>query len=195
MNREFGARPLPGARRLFLAVFPPPATAAAVMHIVEALRTRGDRVAWVKRENLHYTLRFLGEVGEGEMAAAADAAREVAAAHAPFDAALAAPGAFPHATRARVLWLGMDEGAGPLRALAGSLEDALAARGFARAEQPFTPHLTIGRMRVAADWAARLAAAPPLETRFRVESFALVRSTLAPGGSRYERLVEAALAG
>lgn len=185
----------PGTKRLFLAVFPPPAVCAAVMNVVEALRTRGDRVAWVKRESLHYTLRFLGEVGEGEMAAAADAAREVAAAHAPFDAALAAPGAFPHAARARVLWFGMGVGEAQLRALACSLDDALAARGFARAEQAFAPHLTIGRMRVPADWTARLAAAPLLEARFRVESLALVRSTLAPGGSRYERLNEAPLAG
>ena len=185
----------PGTKRLFVAVFPPPAVGAAVMNIVDALRARGDRVAWVKRENLHYTLRFLGEVGEDAAEAAGDAAREVAVAHAAFDAALTTPGAFPHAASARVLWLGMGEGAEPLRALARSLEDALTARGFARAEQPFTPHLTIGRMRTDADWTARLAAAPAVDARFRVESLALVRSTLAPGGSRYERLAEPSLAG
>ncbi len=181
--------------RLFLAVFPSPAACTAAMTVVDALRTRGNRVAWVKRENLHYTLRFLGEVGEAEALAAAEAAREAAAGHAAFDAALAAPGAFPHAAKARVLWLGMSAGAEPLCALARSLEDALAARGFPRADMPFAPHLTIGRVRMPADWSVRLAAAPAPGARFRVERLVLVRSTLGPGGSRYERLHEAPLAG
>jgi 2'-5' RNA ligase len=166
----------------------------AAANVVEALRTRGDRVAWVKRENLHYTLRFLGEVDEAQATAATAAAREAAAAHAAFDAGLDAPGAFPHATKARVLWLGMREGAAPLRTLARSLEEALLGRGFGAADQPFAPHLTIGRLRVPDDWSARLAAAPAVDARFRVDRIAVVRSTLAPGGSRYERLAEAPLA-
>ena len=186
--------PSSGTMRLFLAVFPPPAACAAAMGVVDALRTRGNRVAWVNRENLHYTLRFLGEVGETEALAAAEAAREAAAEHAAFDAVLAAPGAFPHAAKARVLWLGMGEGAESMCALAGSLEDALAARGFARADEPFAPHLTIGRVRMPADWSTLLAAAPVPGTRFRVDRLVLVHSTLAPGGSRYDRLLEAPLA-
>jgi RNA 2',3'-cyclic 3'-phosphodiesterase len=185
----------PGTLRLFLAVFPPVAACTAAMTVVEALHTRGNRVAWVRRENLHYTLRFLGDVGVDEALAAAEAAREAAARHAPFNAALDAAGAFPHAGKARVLWLGMREGAEPLCALARSLEDALAARGFARADLPFAPHLTIGRVRMPADWSARLASAPVPEARFRVDSIALVRSTLGPGGSRYEVEAEAPLVG
>jgi 2'-5' RNA ligase len=187
--------PSSGTTRLFLAVFPPVAACTAALGVADALRTRGNQVAWVKRENLHYTLRFLGEAGEDEVAAAADAAREAAAAHAAFGAALSAPGAFPSAAKARVLWLGMGDGAEPLCALARSLEDALARRGFERAVQPFSPHLTIGRVRMPADWSARLAAAPTPTSRFRVESLVLVRSTLAPGGSRYDVAAEAPLAG
>jgi RNA 2',3'-cyclic 3'-phosphodiesterase len=188
-------QPPPASLRLFLAVFPPRAAQAEAERAIEALHSHGDGVSWVRRENLHYTLRFLGDLGEDGARRAGKAAVEAAAACAPFDAALAAPGAFPTAARARVLWLGMREGAENLRALARALEEALRARGFDRADKPFAPHLTIGRVRVPADWTAKLAAAPPVDARFRVESLLLVRSTLSPGGSRYDVLATAPLAG
>ena len=183
------------SQRLFLAVFPSAAVLAGAARVTDALRERGDGVAWVKRENMHYTLRFLGEVDAESAVAAAEAANEAAAAHAPFAAALAPAGAFPEPRRARVLWLGMSAGAAAMCALAATLEDALAARGFARDAQPFSPHLTLGRVRLPGDWTARLAAAPAPRARFRVERIELVRSTLGAGGSRYERLHGAALAG
>jgi 2'-5' RNA ligase len=60
---------------------------------------------------------------------------------------------------------------------------------------PFAPHLTIGRVRMPADWSTRLATAPAPRARFRVERVVLVRSTLGPGGSRYEVEAEAPLTG
>ncbi len=179
--------------RVFLAVFPPPETQARALGVIEALRRPGDMVSWVKRENLHYTLRFLGEIGEDGARRAADAAREAAAAHAAFAGVLAAPGAFPNARRARVLWLGMGEGADAFRALAHSLEDALARRGFEREGRPFAPHLTIGRVRADADWTAALAAVPPVDASFPIERIVVVKSTLSPRGSRYDVLAEAPL--
>ncbi len=179
--------------RLFLAVFPPPAAQEAALRVLEALCAGGDGVSWVKRENLHYTMRFLGELGEDGARRAGEAAREAASAHAAFDAALDRPGAFPDAQRARVLWLGMREGAEALTALARSLEQALRKRGFERAEKPFAPHLTIGRVRAFGDWTARLAAAPAIDARFRVSELLLVHSTLSPGGSRYDVRLRAPL--
>ncbi len=181
--------------RLFLAVFPPPDVQALAVRVSDAMRAPGDGVSWVKRENLHYTLRFLGELGADGARRAREAAIEAAAAHAPFDAVLAAPGAFPDARRARVLWLGMGEGAGALEALARSLERALGTRGFDRADHRFTPHLTLGRVRAPGDWSAKLAAAPHVDARFAVGRIVLVKSTLSPGGSRYEVESAAPLAG
>lgn len=182
-------------QRLFLAVFPPAGVQAAAARAADALRFAGDGVAWVKRDNLHYTLRFLGDLGADDARAAGEAAREAAAASAPFDAALGAFGAFPDARRARVLWIGMRTGAEALRALAAALEHALAARGFGAADKPFAPHLTVGRVRDGGDWSARLAAAPAVDAAFAVSELRLVRSTLAPGGSRYEPVLRAPLGG
>jgi len=183
--------------RLFLAVFPPPGVQRAAAAAIDALRsTAGGRgVSWVRRENLHFTLRFLGELGADGARRAGEAARGAAAAQAAFDATLADLGAFPDAARARVLWLGMREGGEALVALARSLDAALRSQGFGRADKPFAPHLTLGRVRERdADWRQALAAAPPAPAAFRVEALALVKSTLSPGGSRYETLVSAPLA-
>ena len=140
--------------RLFLAVFPPPAVRAEARGRMDALRTRGDRVAWVKRENLHYTLRFLGEQDDDAARVAGEAASEAAAAHGRSTPRSTRPARFPHAARARVLWLGIREGESALRALARSLDPALVARGFDAADRPFAPHLTIGRLREPDDWTA-----------------------------------------
>jgi len=184
--------------RLFLAIIPPPAVQRLAHGVTDRLRRPGDDVAWVKEENLHVTLRFLGEVGDSALRDVARAAREAAAAHAPFTAALGAAGAFPGAKHARVLWVGLADGAEPMKALAASLEDALERCGFAKEERAFSAHLTIGRVRAAhADWTERLSGAgvEPGAAAFRVDRIALVQSRLSPRGSVYTVQDEAPLAG
>jgi 2'-5' RNA ligase len=187
--------------RLFLAVFPPAEVQRAAFGLIEALRRPGDGVSWVKLENLHYTMRFLGEVGEDGARRAAEAAVEAAAKSRTFTAAPGGLGAFPDARRARVIWLGMSAGAEPLVALARELERTLDCRGFAPEGRRFTAHLTLGRVRpgrsgpAAVDWAARLAevgaAAPPAP--FTVDRISVIESRLDPRGSIYTVRAEAPL--
>ena len=180
--------------RLFIAVFPPPEVQGAAFRAADPLRPGHDAVAWVKKENLHYTMRFLGEVDEAGAANAAAAMREAAARRARFGAALGGFGAFPSAKRARVLWIGMLQGDEPMRLLASELDAALVRHGFESSDESFEPHLTIGRVRAPGDWTARLLDAPTVEARFQVERIRLVNSVLAPGGAKYETVEEAALA-
>jgi 2'-5' RNA ligase len=182
--------------RIFLAVFPPPAVQAALHAAAERLERPGDGVSWVKRENLHYTLRFMGELGADGTRRVKEAAGEAAATGAPFEAELGALGAFPNARRARVLWAGMATGAEPLVALARALDSALKRKGFGAGDHPFTAHLTIGRVRVPrADWSERLAAVEvdPAAARFTVDRLSVVESELSPRGSNYKVLHEALL--
>jgi len=180
--------------RLFIAVFPPAEVQTAAYRAADPLRPGHDGVAWVRKGNLHYTMRFLGDVDEAQAAQAADAMREAAASRTRFGAALGGFGAFPSAKRARVLWIGMLQGAEPMRLLASALDAALARRGFESADESFEPHLTVGRVRAPGDWTARLIDAPTMEARFQVDRLLLVKSVLAPDGSRYETIAEAALA-
>jgi len=183
--------------RIFLAVFPPPAVQAAVHAAVGRLQRPADGVSWVKRENLHYTLRFLGELGADGARRVKEAAGEAAATGAPFEAELGSLGAFPNPRRARVLWAGMTAGAEPLTAVAYALETALRRKGFEAADHPFSPHLTLGRVREPrADWSGRLAAVEvdPASRRFAVDRLCVVESELSPRGSSYKILHEAPLA-
>ena len=179
--------------RLFFAVFPPPNVQQIAYRAADPLRVGHDAVAWVKRENLHFTMRFLGEVEDAAAERAAGAMREAAAARPRFGVALGGFGAFPTAKRARVIWIGMIQGAEPMRMLAGSLDAALTRQGFEPSDQTFEPHLTMGRVRAAGDWTTRLVDAPTVEARFQVDRLLLVRSVLTPGGSTYDMIGEATL--
>lgn len=188
--------------RVFLAVFPPPAVREVAHAAGETLRRAGPpaaSVSWVKPDNLHYTLRFLGELGEDATRRVSEAAREAAASQPAFDAELGSLGAFPDPRRVRVLWIGLSTGAKALTALAHALDKALAPRGFGAADHPFSPHLTLGRVRDArADWSEALTHPPAPggpSMRFRVERLCVVESKLSPKGSIYKVRVEAPLSG
>ncbi len=182
--------------RLFIAVFPPIEVQEAVHSMAQSLRRPGDGVSWVKRDNLHYTLRFLGELGEDGADRAATAAREATGPRSAFDASLGALGAFPNPRRAGVLWISLSEGHAPMMDLAQALEDELKRRGFDRAERPFSPHLTLGRVRNRdRDWTTTLAEVklPEPLPRFRVDRLSVVVSKLDPKGSVYRVRDEALL--
>jgi 2'-5' RNA ligase len=179
--------------RLFLAVFPPADAQMAASRAAASFGKKGDDIAWVHRDHLHYTLRFIGEATALEARAATEAAKEATAAIAPFGVSLGGFAAFPSARLARVLWIGLLQGSEPMRRLASALEDALAKHGFARAETEFEPHLTIGRLRESADMTQRLIASPMVDVRFQVDSVLLVKSVLGKSGSVYEPLSSAKL--
>ena len=184
--------------RIFLAVIPPAEVQRAAHGVIETLRRPDDGVSWVKVENLHYTMRFLGEIGEDGLRRVTEAAVEAAAVIPRFDAELGGPGAFPSARRARVIWLGMRSGAAPLTDLAGALERALAKRGFEPEGRKFAAHLTLGRVRdPREDWSARLEAAalpPAAPRRFAVDRLSVVQSQLNPKGAIYTVRAEGPLA-
>ena len=142
----------------------------------------------MKPDNLHYTMRFLGELGEDGARRAAEAATEAASNAREFAAALGGLGAFPDPRRARVIWIGLSAGGEALVALARDLERALAKRGFGKADKPFTAHLTLGRVREPGrDWTEALAGLHPGEpaARFTVDRICVIESRLRPGGSIY----------
>jgi RNA 2',3'-cyclic 3'-phosphodiesterase len=187
-----------GLMRIFVAVFPPPEVQRGAAALIEALRADGDGVSWVKSDNLHFTIRFLGDLGESGAGRAAAAVRAAAGRMPAFRAVLGEPGAFPSPRKARVLWLGLAEGGDRLVELARAVERGLEDSGFGRADRPFKPHLTIGRVRERErDWSEPLAAAAPpggSDGAFEVDRVVVVQSTLSPKGSVYRVRDEAPLA-
>src|ERR687894_2751667 len=132
--------------RAFVAVFPPSEVRREALAWARRWSS-DDRVRWTRPENVHLTLKFLGDVRAESLDGIRVALGEVCAEHAPFDAVLAELGAFPSARLAKILWVGVGAGSERLRSLAADVDDALASLGFEREKRPYVPHLTLGRMR------------------------------------------------
>ena len=168
--------------RAFVAVFPPPELREEALARARRLALRG-RVRWSKPENIHLTLKFLGDVREEILDGLCAALEEVCGRHAIFDAGLAGFGAFPSARRAQILWAGIGMGSTRLSSLATDLDAVLAPLGFEREKRPYTPHLTLGRARgQSASFEPR-----PEEYlgEFQVWRVELTESTLTPEGAVY----------
>jgi 2'-5' RNA ligase len=180
--------------RTFLAVFPPAEVQETIAARIEEARRPGDGISWVKRENLHYTMRFLGEMSDSRVERAGRAAAEAVVGAQAFGAVLGAAGAFPNFRRPRVLFFGMEEGASALETLARSVDEALRREGFGPPDKPFRAHLTVGRVRESGGPASTAAVerlcAKPLSLRFPVRALLLVSSQLNPRGSIYRPVGE-----
>lgn len=152
-----------------------------------AARLPDGSVRWVKPNAMHLTLRFLGETAETQVPELAQALDEAVAGIPPFALRLGDLGAFPSPRQARVFWVGLSpvEPAPPnaLSSLKTAVDAALAPLGWAAERGPFTPHLTLGRVRH-----GRLAlpggVAAPAAT-FPVTALQLIESDLRPDGPRH----------
>jgi RNA 2',3'-cyclic 3'-phosphodiesterase len=140
-------RPQPDRHRVFIAVPLVPALRDAAGEVRRTLAAYADRFRWVPPHHLHLTLQFLGDITTAQLTEAIDAARTAARPAAPFPITLGGLGAYPSLAAPRVVWVGVTEGRNPLTALAESLAGALGNRRFTVDPRPFSPHLTLARVR------------------------------------------------
>ena len=185
-----------GSIRTFVAMEPPAGLRSALAGVPAAASLPATAsVRWTPPENLHLTLRFLGDTPEEQLAPLADALDAIAAGAASFELELGAAGVFPDARAARVLWVGLVDADRKLRRLRNQVEAAVRGLGWKREGRPFQPHLTLARLRRP----TRLPAGGWIETvprcRFSVKEISLIRSTLKPAGAEYGVLHRASLAG
>jgi 2'-5' RNA ligase len=170
--------------RLFIAVDLPPEVRPRIARLCQGIA--GAR--WVRPEQLHITLRFLGDTPEAGLSSMREKLRQVALPG--FSLSLTGVGVFPPAGArkpARVLWLGLTPPA-PLQSLKLAL-DAVLGPDPEAAQRGFSPHLTLARLNTRPghdldDFQARhgeLSVGP-----FPVADFHLYRSTLRPQGALHE---------
>lgn len=139
--------------------------------------------------NQHVTVKFIGWLDEGLLAAVAGALGRACAAAAPIELALGGLGAFPHTRRARVVWAGLGGGTEALAALAAACDEALAPLGVPAETRPFRAHLTLARIDPPRRLPEPLPEPPPAaRLPFIAGQVVLYRSHLGPGGPRYEAL-------
>ncbi len=162
--------------------------------LIQALKRepalRAARVSWVKRENLHVTLKFLGEVAPDqveELHLAAEAAWE---GFKPFSLELNLLGAFPNPQRPRVIWVGSSAPPQEIIRLYERLEEELEPLGFPPEGKPYTPHVTLGRVKGGTRMGSGLAGVKLTPFRFVAEArgLTLMESQLDPAGAIYRPL-------
>ena len=154
-------------------------------------------VRWVAPENIHLTLKFLGDVPPAQIDAITEALRRAASTATPFSFELVGFGCFPSARRPRVLWVGIRETSGSLQSLQEAVEKELGQLGFKREERGFSPHLTLGRVREEAPASAVREIGQLMEKlefgvlgQQEVTSIHLFKSDLRPTGPIYTSLAE-----
>lgn len=161
----------------------------------EELRATGADLKLVPPENLHVTLKFLGDTPEERVPEILEALERAAAPAAPGRLELRGAGAFPKPAAPRVVWVGVGDGADTLTGVAERLEDALEPLGFPRERRDFHPHVTVARTRGPRNQAALTDAVRRHEGEgfgeAPLERVVLMRSTLRPQGPRYD-VVDAA---
>lgn len=182
--------------RSFIAVEIPSEIQAAIALSIAPLKNALPKslIRWVAPQNVHLTLKFLGDVSPANLEQLAGALKVEAASHEFFPISLGGLGAFPSTRRARVVWIGL-EAPPALDALRRGVEAAAAQLGYPAEERPFSPHLTIGRVgqNVSASDLVRIRTAleaarvGPLG-QIRVGAVHIFKSDLQPGGSVYTHL-------
>lgn len=185
--------------RCFVAIAIPEAVRGLLVRVQEALRRADADVKWVEEENLHLSLKFLGNVTEEQVGRLRELLMLEAARWPAMALTYAGIGTFPERGEPRVVWAGATGDLEKLAGLAAAVERAAEQVGVPREGRPFVAHLTLGRVKSGRN-AKRLLSAIENQRQVplggeTVTEFVLYRSTTTPQGPIYEALDRFALGG
>jgi 2'-5' RNA ligase len=175
--------------RAFFAIELDAPARGAAGRLAGLLRARpgGQQVRWVREENLHVTLRFLGDIGAAAVPALLrEVARETAGV-APFAVRLIGVRLFPSSRRPRVVALEVLPPE-PITALAAAVDRGVLAAGMAPEDRPFRSHLTLGRLRPGGSPPDVTVPDTPVAETLRVTEAVLFQSEFHRSGARYTPL-------
>jgi 2'-5' RNA ligase len=133
--------------RSFIAIDIPDDVKKKIAEVQSELRESPADVKWVKLGSIHLTLKFLGNIEEGQIKEIGEKMRESARTISPFSIDVTRMGVFPNIRNPRVIWIGLEETGGRLSALQKGIEENLQLLGFEKEQRDFSPHLTIGRVK------------------------------------------------
>jgi 2'-5' RNA ligase len=185
--------------RTFIAIELPGEIKNILGSIQDELKQTQADVKWVKPENIHLTLKFLGEIDEDLVEKIHSILDEVAGKNCPFKLGLTNLGAFPKLQYPRVIWIGM-VGDQKVIDIAKDLEEQMVKIGIPAESRPFSSHITLGRLRSGLNRKALIEKLESLNKKFtppypefNLHSLTLFKSTLTPQGPIYEALFSSPL--
>jgi len=185
--------------RAFIAIDLPDHVLHGIGSVQSGLKRRDLNIKWVRKESVHLTLKFLGDVPAERIEAIGAALKEAVKGAGPFVLEGKGMGVFPDFRRPRVVWAGVSGQLDAVQRLYERIEQALEGIGFPKEKRPFRAHLTIGRIKGRINKPALRAAIEEGEgfatDPFDVARVILYQSTLRPQGAVYTKLVEAEMRG
>ena len=188
------------AIRSFLAFELPPDIKSMVKRVSEDVRRSELNLKWVKVDNIHLTMVFMGNIRSENVQAIGEKIEDVCLGFDPFEISLQGLGVFPHTRRPRVLWLGLEMETERISSFRNNLQDRLLAFGIKEEKRAFTPHLTLGRFNRPDRGDSLLG---DIISRYkelngpvcRLEELVMFKSELRPGGAEYTKLKTCPLKG
>ncbi len=173
--------------RTFIAVEIPDNQKNIIWNSIQEFKKLGLPVKWVEFENLHITLKFIGEIDEKKLDKILTTLSSVSIRTKPFAVQLENVGCFPGIRNPRVLWIGVSQGSNELISLTEDIENELSKCGVKKENKKFHPHLTFGRIKTPCRVDEVLNRTIKTE-RFEIGAFVLFKSTLLPSGPVYEKI-------
>ena len=177
--------------RAFIAIKLPDEIVAAIRKVQDQIKSSGVKIRWVRPENIHLTLKFLGDINERDIDQIHTAMIDAVKGYSPISLSGKGVGVFPNLRRPKVMWVGLGGESGRLIQLQETLDSQLKKIGFSKEKRAFKGHLTMGRVKGRID-TKKLTATLQEMSEFESEPFSageivLFQSDLRPSGAVYIR--------
>ncbi len=177
--------------RTFLALPIPKEMKGYFKNMLVPIIDRNDKINWVKRENIHITLNYLGETESENVEEHARRIEAVVNEFPPFTLGTTDTGIYPHANEPRVLWVGSAPYDLTLSAFKQKLDKELTHLGYRLDKRQFQPHITLARVKTISrksSFIHKFLTTEVREFNFEVDTVLWMKSTLTPAGAEYEEL-------
>ena len=175
--------------RAFIAVEIDPETRQKISALISGLKKSNADVKWITEDQMHLTLKFLGNIEQSKIQEISEALKPVADNFKPFSISLSNIGGFPNLDHPKVIWLGIDKGAKELKNLAEKIESGLEKFDFRKESREFKSHLTLGRVKSSKNMLNLVKLLKETgfssETDISINELILFQSTLTPKGATY----------
>jgi len=183
--------------RIFISIELPDEIKKNLDKLMAKLKETEAAVKWVKAENLHLTLKFLGWVEDKQLDNLIKLTKEAVSGFESFKISFENLGTFPSGENPKIIWVGTDKGGQELCKLAKNLEQTLAAAGYSKESREFRSHITIGRVKKK-QGADKLkekikSLSAPKFGEVLVDRISIMESTLTKSGAIYKKIKEVTL--
>ncbi|MCD6326882.1 RNA 2',3'-cyclic phosphodiesterase [bacterium] len=175
--------------RAFISIEIPHPIREQIALAAEPLKGVKGKMSWCSPNNMHITLKFLGECTRGRLGSISKNLAAIGARHAPFKLTFGGVGVFPGPASPRIIWLGVSDGADHLASLAKDVRASMESIGFKPESRPFRPHITLCRVKYlksTQELGATIKNLPEAKIEpINADHIFLMRSQLRPKGAIY----------